>query len=529
MCSSDPSSFRCLILFLAIALALLTGASPAAANSTQVLISHGLISQAVGDGGDLFLRETFGGNGRTCGSCHSVEDNQTIGPEFIATLPPTDPLFVHEFNPDLTQLEVAQLLRQFGLILENVDGREDPTNKFVMRGTPASLSLATSIDQPAGSPLPEDPMGNSGDGAFLGTINSFPLGATMQHFPKTLNRVEGVDFRLPTQDELNKMEAFMLALGRTQDLDLGAVSLADSGAEAGRLIFMNDGSTTTIAAGKCAICHSNAGASHRDGGNRNFDIGIEEVPHPARELVPFPFDGGFGKDPNPDGTFGDGTFNTPPLVEAADTGPWFHNNVIDNLEEAVAFFSSSYFANSPAADPVTGVGPISLLPQESDQVAAFLRVLNAAFNLAITDQRTSAAITLENSSSKCGGGGGIALSSTGKLTNLTESASSGGGGGQCTDSNNGGTNGSRATVDTLLALANAEAADALVELNDRGLHGTAVALIQQGIDKNQQAITENSSSVRKSLMQSALFDFRNAKAELGTGLSFVLGEANLMF
>jgi cytochrome c553 len=531
--SSDPTSFRNLNLFLTIALVVLlgmsVGASPAAANSTQVLISHGLISQEVGDGGDLFFRETFDGNGRTCGSCHSVEDNQTIGPEFIATLPANDPLFVHEFNPDLTQLEVGQLLREFGLILENVDGMEDPTNKFVLRGTPASLSLATSIDRPAGSLLPPDPLGNSGDGAFAGTLNSFPTGATMQHFPKTLDRVEGDDFRLPTQAELDLMEAFMLELGRTEDLDLQTVSLSDSDAETGRQIFLNDGSNLSIAAGKCAICHSNAGANHVDGGNRNFDVGVEEVPHPARDLIPFPFDGGFGTDPNSEGTFGDGTFNTPPLVEAADTGPWFHNHVIDDLEEAVAFFSSTYFEDSPAADPDDGVGPINLLPAESDQVAAFLRVLNAGFNLAITDQRTAAAISLENSSSKCsGGGGGVELSVTGETGGLTDSAS-GGGGLQCPDSIDGGTNGTRATVDTLLALANTEAADALEVLNDRGLNPTAVSLIQSGIDKNQQAINTNGSNQRKSLMQSALADFQSAKADLGTGLDFVLGEANLMF
>lgn len=521
MCSSDPNRLPNLALVFALLVVVLAAGSPAAADSTQVLISHGLISQEVGDGGDLFLRETFDGNGRTCGTCHSVEDNQTVGPEFIATLPPTDPLFVAEFDSQLTELEVSQLLREFGLILENVDGGEDPTNKFVLRGTAHSLSLATSIDQPAGSSLPEDPLGNSADGAFAGTLNSFPTGATMQHFPKTLNRIEGQDFRLPTQTELDLMEAFMLELGRTQDIDLQAVSLSDADAEAGRLIFLNDGSTTTVAAGKCAICHSNGGANHVNGGNRNFDIGIEEVPHPARELLPFPLDGGFGTELNSEGTFGDGTFNTPPLVEAADTGPWFHNHVIDNLEEAVAFFSSSYFADSPAADPFTGVGPISLLPQESDQVAAFLRVVNAGFNLAISDQRTSAAISLENSSQKCSGGGG------GILASPTQSAA--GGGFECPDGINGEAPGLRNTVDTLLSLANVEAADALEELNARGLNPTAVSLIQRGIDKNQQAISENSSSVRKSLMQSALVDFQSAKADLGTGLDFVLGEANLMF
>jgi len=521
----DLSPLRCLILILVVLVAL-AAAPPLAANSTQVLIAHGLISQEVGEGGDLFFRGTFSGNGRSCGTCHSVEDNQTIGPNFIATLPDTDPLFVAEFDPDLAQLEIPQLLRDYGLILENVDGREDPTHKFVMRGTPASISLQTTIDHPAGSPLPENPLGNSGDGAFAGTLNSFPTGATMQHFTKTLNRVDGVDFVLPTQQELDLMEAFMLQLGRTQDIDLQSVTMSNSNAEAGRQIFLNDGSNTTIAAGKCAICHSNAGARHRDGGNRNFNIGIEQVPHPARALIPFPFDGGFGKGDNGDGTFGDGTFNTPPLVEAADSGPWFHNNVIDNLEDAVAYFSSSYFANSPAADPVTGVGPISLLPTESDQVAAFLRVINASFNLDITTQRTAAAISLENSSSKCSGGGGVVASVTGETVGLVNYQS---GGFKCPETISGGTTGSRATVDTLMSLANVEAADAFDDLNAKGLNPNAINYIQQGISYLQQAIAANSSSQRLSLMQSAQLQFASAKADLGTGMSFTMGQANLMF
>src|SRR5262245_21866230 len=51
----------------------------------------------------LFFNETFGGNGRTCGTCHREENNFSIDPAFIATLPRDDPLFVAEFNPDLRE------------------------------------------------------------------------------------------------------------------------------------------------------------------------------------------------------------------------------------------------------------------------------------------------------------------------------------------------------------------------------------------------------------------------------------------
>ncbi|MBC8119685.1 MAG: hypothetical protein H7X75_08945, partial [Burkholderiaceae bacterium] len=101
----------------------------AAANAVPL---DNLISQ----GARLFFDGRFAGNGRTCGTCHPRSNNLTIDVAFIASLPANDPLFVAEFNPALAQLERPALMRQFGLILENLDGLDDPTNKFVMRSVP---------------------------------------------------------------------------------------------------------------------------------------------------------------------------------------------------------------------------------------------------------------------------------------------------------------------------------------------------------------------------------------------------------
>ncbi len=81
-------------------------------------------------GAQLFFNETFAGNGRTCGTCHRLEDNLTIDPAFVATLPPSDPLFVFpEGLEDRTLLPHA-------LIRENVDGFDDLGHKFVERSVP---------------------------------------------------------------------------------------------------------------------------------------------------------------------------------------------------------------------------------------------------------------------------------------------------------------------------------------------------------------------------------------------------------
>ena len=52
--------------------------------------------ELIARGRQLFFNETFNGNGRTCGTCHPAENNLTLDPAFIATLPPNNPLFVAE-------------------------------------------------------------------------------------------------------------------------------------------------------------------------------------------------------------------------------------------------------------------------------------------------------------------------------------------------------------------------------------------------------------------------------------------------
>ena len=64
-----------------------------------------------------------------------------------------------------------------------------------------------------------------------------------------------------------------------------------------------------------------------------------------------PTDGGFGAAPDANGArFGNGRFNVPPLFEAADTAPLFHNNAAATIEDAVAFYSSAEFLASPGSN-----------------------------------------------------------------------------------------------------------------------------------------------------------------------------------
>ena len=115
---------------------------------------------------------------------------------------------------------------------------------------------------------------------------------------------------------------------------------------------------------------------------------------PLALTLGLPRDGGFGQVPTAFGSFGNTDdlpppfghfeleeFNSPPVVESADTGPFFHNHTVPDLESAVAFYGSDAFKKSvvPTAIPIQ----ISADPADPEvqAIAAFLRVLNALENI----------------------------------------------------------------------------------------------------------------------------------------------------
>lgn len=384
-----------------------------------------VFTDLVSQGEALFFNETFNGNGRTCSSCHPAVNNFTLDKPFIASLRDDDPLFVAEFVPALMyghaenlneagqpqRFENPTLMREFGLIVENVDGLGDLDQRFTMRSVTHNIGMSVSVDAPtADSAPPRQRTGWSGDGAPMDTIagiatsgrvRDFMLGAIVQHYPKTLNRSftgDNPDFRAPTLAELDAMEAFLFSIGRQEELDLQAGSereliLRDAGAEAGKILFRDgipEGNRT------CDLCHSNAGANviaESNNGNRNFDTGVEaflrnRMDDPEFTVIgePRPIDGGFGT--TPQGTFealipqegfenenfGNGQFNSTSLVEAADTPPFFHNNVAATLEDSILFYNTPEFL---AADGTS----IPFTPEQTTQVANFLRVINAIDNI----------------------------------------------------------------------------------------------------------------------------------------------------
>jgi len=337
-------------------------------------------------GEKIFFNETFNGNGRTCSTCHPALNNFTIDPQYISKLPDDDPLFVAEFNPNLTELENSVLLRQFALVRINIDGFEDPVNKHVMRSVPHTLALSTSLE--SGVDFPAQHTGWSGDGApGNGTLREFSAGAVTQHLTKSLNRIPGIDFRLPTEHELDALEAFMLSLGRQKDPDLSAMKFSSEFVESGKMLFLDNSDS----GGRCQLCHENGGANFEMNVNINGDTGVEAILNQPARFVDntIPIDGGFGTDPhggfdnypNSDGSFGNRKFNIVSVIEAADTAPFFHNNSMITLESAVNFYNSNAFNGAADGGISPDVGIIDLEATDVQSIASFLRVINALENI----------------------------------------------------------------------------------------------------------------------------------------------------
>jgi hypothetical protein len=352
----------------------------------------------------------------------------------------------------------------------------------VLRGVPHTLGLLNSREPQPGSAFepipPNERLGWGGDGApGSGTLREFALGAIIQHFPRSLGRRQGQDFRVPSDFELDAMAAFQLALGRQEDPDLAAIRFRSPIATRGQLVYMTgDSDRGTVAAGKCQRCHANGGSNIANSTqNRNFDVGVNQLPaHPARLLDPDTplVDGGFGRERNADGGFGNNRYNTPVVIEAADTGPFFHDNAIQTIEEAVDFYNSDAFNNSPAGAGFRGqdTGRIGLHIETTDveSIAAMLRILNALENIRSSSELDQAAL---------------------QTADLAKSKE-------------------------LLDIASFDTEDAFQVLEERSLHLTAVSYLKQAHKKERDAVAQRNRPRRNKMISEILALKARARAEM---------------
>jgi cytochrome c peroxidase len=351
-------------------------------------------SPAADEGRRLFRKETFGGNGRTCETCHS-RNSGTVSPAEVRERlkqNPNDPLFLHDGLDDglfgTSRITEHATIRIERTLPPNIRIAEDPsaTSVVLFRGIPGT------INTPALDP------------AFMydlraRTLEDQALGAIHDH---AQNTVEPTLQELELIGEFQRTDSRFFSSDALKDFAFGGPPpLLPAGTTAsekrGRLMFVETEFIPGSTKGICALCHTgpmlNQTSPFNPGGppgSRIANIGVSE-----RNLLNLPehtflIDNGFGDvrpvrmpDPgipltNPRApgvpppfvrhpAFFAGFFKIPSLWGVKKTAPYFHDNSAKTLEEVAAFYTN-LFATGPDF-------PVQLTAQDEADMVAFMKLL----------------------------------------------------------------------------------------------------------------------------------------------------------
>jgi hypothetical protein len=334
----------------------------------------------------LFERETFGGNGRTCLTCHS-RDTGTVSPQDAQhrhAADPADPLFLADGSDDGLSGGVTRMLKDATVLVrialpENVSLANDPAARSVVlrRGIPSTLN----------TPALDDVL--MLDGRQPNLIAQ-AHGAIADHAQAT---------RTPRHDELQRIAAFQHTpaffssfplmkfayLGVKPGLPAGWTEAE----KRGRRFFIDAPPTGDLKTGLCAGCHSGPMLNETNEfipappfkrGGRFQSVGVSEFNVAGNPAIDFVFrnpDGSTTLVSSPDpgralitGDANDtaqsrNAFKIPSLWGAARTAPYFHDNSAKSLE-AVAQHYAAFFA---------AVSPIVLTAQDQQDMVAYMKLL----------------------------------------------------------------------------------------------------------------------------------------------------------
>jgi cytochrome c peroxidase len=349
------------------------------------------------DGERLFTTETFGGNGRTCQTCHSAQTG-TVSPQDARerlSKDYRDPLFVFDGSDDGKGNGFSRMLDEATILIEiplppTVRMGDDPKARSVVlaRGIPTTLNTpALDIVLMLDGREPDLP--------------TQALHAIERHAQATRRIPQPHLLRIA---EFEKSDEFFSSPTLRRYAQGGPAPMLPAGRTMseirGRRFFIDAPLTGDNKAGACAVCHSGpmlnqtnqflplpvpagtrfqtANVSERDVRNRkrpfiftNAD-GTETTvwtPDPGRALITGVIDG----DPNADGApffTSLNSFKIPTLWGVKNTAPYFHDNSAMNLEGLVDHYAEFVFA--PLPPPFTTI----FTQQDKADMVAYLKLLN---------------------------------------------------------------------------------------------------------------------------------------------------------
>ena len=247
---------------------------------------------------------------------------------------------------------------------------------FKLRGIPSLLGFANKLKEfRDGGQTQVIRLGS--DGGNAASVRDFIQKAIKEHMTKTIARQAGIDYRVLTDQEATDLEAFLMSLGPPAPGQVRNM-WKNSWVETGAARF-DDGTR------RCYQCHGknltgSVGPNFFSGwGNLNFNIGIEsdtsQAEQVASEIGLLCPGCGLRVDEGGSGEFStEQAFNTPGLLDAVFTGPYFHNNSANTLSGAISFYHTDDAKFSPGIQGVASLAPTSpaldpLLLTQSDREA----------------------------------------------------------------------------------------------------------------------------------------------------------------
>lgn len=344
----------------------------------------------------LFERDTLGGNGRTCQTCHD-ESTGTLSPDDVLkrfNKDPNDPLFVHDGSDDGDGHGVTRMLRDATVLMTiplaaNVSLADDPEARFVtlIRG------IASTLNTPALDPV------LMLDGRQP-TLEDQAAGAIRDHAQATVP--SSAD--LHAIAEFQKTNAFFSSPAVRQFALTGVPpSLPQGNTESekrGRRFFEDvpPDLSQGLKPGLCSHCHSGPLLNTTNEfaqffipspapipkGQRFLSVGVSEfndANNPVREFI---FNAGTAAEthlfsPDPGRALITGVIDDPrlehvnafkisPLRGIRLTAPYFHDNSAKTLEDVAAHYAR--FFNLASG------GLIVLTPEDERDIVAFMRLLD---------------------------------------------------------------------------------------------------------------------------------------------------------
>ena len=344
----------------------------------------------------LFENATFGGNGRTCQTCHDPATG-TLSPEDARKRfkkDPNDPLFRHDGSDDFHGHGVTRITADATVLVNvplapNVSLADDPAARFVT----LRRGVASTLNTPALDPV------LMLDGRQP-SLESQAAGAIDDH-------AEGV---VPAPDDLRAIAEFQKTNGFFSSPEIrkyalggpapGLPSGRSDSEKRGRRFFEDvpPDFAQGLKPGLCAHCHSGALLNTTNQfakffipspapipeGQRFLSVGVSEfnaAGNPVREFV---FNQGTPQEVHlvsPDlgrslttGVIDDPTFEhvnafkISPLRGIRKTAPYFHDNSAKTLEDVAAHYAKFFF--------VASGGLIQLTPQDEADIVAYLKLLD---------------------------------------------------------------------------------------------------------------------------------------------------------